>query len=52
MLYLSPEADEEREGCQESRVVEVEDDVCPSGGDEGEKGVVDPSTASGHYHSS
>lgn len=49
-MYLSPEADEEREGCEEGWVVEVEEDVCPFDGDEGEKGVVDAPTARGHYH--
>ena len=49
--YLSPEAYEEREGSEQSRVVEVEDNVRPLDRDESEKSVVDGSTTSGHYDS-
>ena len=47
--YLGPEADEEREGSEKSRIVEVEDNVRPLDRDEADKGVVDGSATGSHY---
>jgi hypothetical protein len=52
LTHLSPEADEKREGSEQSRVVEVEDNVRPFDRDEAEEGIVDGSTTGGHYDGS